>query len=166
MYFPKKGGALSMGKKLRTTGFVMVLVGVTMLASMALFVWFGYDFVLQKTIRFEEDQYRAPMAASPTITIPGFKKWNIPAGEEVVASEFYNPEHNQCYFVLTVSLKDSGDLIYESDYLKPGQHLYEVTLEHPMEVGTYDALLQYQTYSPVDFSPMNGAAVPFSLVVK
>lgn len=156
-----------MGKRLRTMGLIMVLVGVTMLASMAVFVCFGYDFVLKKTIRFEENQYRSQVTAvSDSITIPGFKKWNIPAGETVVASEFYNPEHNPCYFVLTVSLKDSGDQIYESDYLKPGQHLYEVTLERPMEAGTYEAVLNYQTYSPIDFSPMNGAAVPFSLVVK
>ncbi|MGN0158699.1 MAG: hypothetical protein ACI39W_06110 [Brotaphodocola sp.] len=156
-----------MGKKIRTTGFIMVLVGITMLASMALFVWFGYDFVLKKTIRFEEDQYRDQAAASAaSITIPGFEKWNISAGETKVSSGFYNPEHNGCYFVLSVLLEDSEELIYESDYLKPGQHLYEVELIRPMEAGTYDAVLRYHTYSVTDFSPMNGASVPFSLVVK
>lgn len=166
MYIPKKGNGLMMGRKVRTAGWVMILIGATMLASMAVFICFGYDFVVKRTIQFEQDQYKNTGKAAESITIPGFKKWNIPAGETMVRSEFYNPEHNECYFVLTVALEEDGTIIYQSDYLKPGQHLYEVELQSALEAGNYEAILQYHTYSMVDFSPMNGAAVPFALVVK
>lgn len=156
-----------MGKKLRTAGLVMVIIGITMLATIGFFVGAGYDFVLKKTIAFEDDQYRAgSVASADRITIPGFETWNIPAGETEVNAMFYNPEKNQCYFVLSVILEDSGELIYESKYLKPGQYLYEVELLRALDAGTYNAILQYNTYSTIDYSPMNGASVPFSLVVK
>lgn len=145
----------------------MILIGATMLATLGFFVGVGYDFVLKKNIVFEEDQYRSVGEASAeTITIPGFEAWNIPAGETMVEARFYNPEGNDCYFVLTVLLGENEEVIYESKYLKPGQYLYEVELNRALEAGTYDAVLQYNTYSTIDDSPMNGAAVPFSLVVK
>lgn len=155
-----------MGKHLRLAGLIMTIIGATMLVTMAVFVGAGYDFVLNKKIVFEEDQYRAPAEASGNIAIPGFEVWNIPAGQTKVESRFYNPEKNDCYFVLSVELEESGEVLYQSNYLKPGQYLYEVELKRAMSAGTYQAILHYDTYSIVDDSPLNGAAVPFSLVVK
>lgn len=156
-----------MGKKLHMAGLLMVIVGATIVSTLLFFVGAGYDVVLNKNIIFEEDQYRLTGEESADkITIPGFEAWNIPAGETKVESRFYNPEKNECYFVLTVEIEETGEVIYQSNYLKPGQYLYEVELKRAMEEGTYRAVLHYSTYSTIDDSPMNGAAVPFSLVVN
>lgn len=155
-----------MGKKLHTIGLFMTIIGATMLTTVAVFVGAGYDVVFRKNIVFEEDQYRAPAKAADNIAIPGFEVWNIPAGQKTVESRFYNPEKNDCYFVLSVELEESGEVLYQSNYLKPGQYLYEVELNRAMSAGTYPAILHYETYSTIDDSSMNGATVPFSLVVK
>ena len=161
-----------MNKKIRTVGTTMIIVGVTLLLSLALVLVFGYDFVLNpgttvKPIEFEAEQTPAAEHSDPgNIVIPGFTVWNIPAGETNVDSAFYNPEKNQCYFVLTVTLDNGEEVIYQSKYLKPGQRLYQVDLIRPLEAGEYAAVLTYDTYSTDDYSPMNGAAVPFTLSVK
>lgn len=116
---------------------------------------------------FEEDQtLDETPTMSDSITIPGFDTWTIKANETRVTSNFYNPESNNCYFVITVTLNDTGEQIYQSNYLKPGQHLYKINLLKSMTSGTYNATLNYSTYSIDDFTPLNGADVPFKLIVE
>lgn len=117
---------------------------------------------------FEEEQQANSTADmnQESISIPGFEKWTVEAGQKTVTASFYNPEDNPCYFKLTVRLDDTGEVIYQSKYLKPGQRLYEVDLERPLSKGTYAATLTYETYSISDNSPMNGATIPFKLVAN
>jgi hypothetical protein len=122
---------------------------------------------LSSGVEFEDDQVYHPSATlSGSITIPGFDTWTIDAGETTVSSKFYNPQANTCYFVIRVTVEDTGETIYESKYIKPGQSLYQVELLRPMEAGSYQATIHYSTYSMADGTPMNGADVPFRLVVQ
>lgn len=153
--------------KKKTAGYTMIVVGITAIICLLLFVFVGYKFFLNPGAEFEADQAFNPQATvSDKISIPGFDTWTIDAGETEVSTRFYNPESNTCYFVVSVVLNDTGEVIYESKYIKPGQSLYEVELKRAMEHGTYSATLHYDTYSIADNSPMNGADVPFQLVVN
>lgn len=154
------------GKKF-VAGYTLVVAGVTALVCVLVFTFFGYRVFLKPEIEFEEDQTQAPSAAkADTISIPGFETWTIDAGETRVSTNFYNPQKNRCYFVISVVLNDTGETIYESRYVKPGQHLYEVELTKALEAGRYPATIHYSTYSMNDQTPLNGADVPFELVVK
>lgn len=154
-------------KRKMVAGYTLLVAGITALICIALFLFLGYRFVLKPNIEFEADQTRNSTAAeSDKISIPGFETWTIDANQTKVYTNFYNPEKNTCYFVISVVLEDTGETIYESRYLKPGQHLYEVELQKALAAGTYSATLHYSTYSMTDLTPMNGADVPFSLVVR
>lgn len=153
-------------KKKTMAGYMLIVAGITALICVLLFLCLGYHFFLKPEIEFEADQTKNQTEMqTDNIAIPGFETWTIDAGQTKVSTNFYNPEENTCYFVLSVILDDTGETIYESKYLKPGQHLYEVELEKALKVGTYQATLHYSTYSMLDYTPLNGADVPFSLVV-
>lgn len=148
-------------------GYTLIVAGVTALICILVFVFLGYRFFLKPNIEFEADQTLNPsVTQTDKISIPGFEAWTIDAGETKVSTNFYNPEKNACYFVISVTLDDTGETIYESKYIKPGQHLYEVELAKALEAGEYQATLHYSTYLMTDLTPMNGANLPFELIVQ
>ena len=101
-----------------------------------------------------------------SISIPGFGEMNIPAETTDVATDIYNPEKNHCFFQVTIVLTDEQKQIYQSELIRPGQHLYNITLSQGMPKGSYDAILHYDTFSMNDYTPLNGANVPFTLNVN
>lgn len=156
-----------MHNKKTIAGYTLIVAGVTALICILLFVFLGYHFFLKPDIEFEADQSPNQTAAqSDKISIPGFEAWTVDAGKTAASTNFYNPEKNTCYFVISVSLDDTGETIYRSKYIKPGQHLYEVELLKSLEAGKYAATLHYSTYTMTDLTPLNGADVPFELVVS
>lgn len=156
-----------MGKKMMV-GYGLIAAGGTALLCLLLFAGFGYRVFLAPEVQLEPGQSQAPAASlgSEGIEIPRFDTWTIPAGETTVPTHFYNPEGNGCYFVLRVTLDESGETIYESDYLEPGQSLYEVELSGPLPAGSYDATIHYSAFSMADLAALNGAQVQFELVVQ
>jgi hypothetical protein len=148
-------------------GYALIISGITALTCTLLFVFLGSDLNSKTEIEFEEEQsYNLSAAQTDSISVPGFETWTIDAGKTKASTNFYNPEKNTCYFVISVVLDDTGETIYESKYIKPGQHLYEVELLEALNEGTYRATLHYSTYSMTDLTPLNGADVPFELVVN
>lgn len=143
-------------------GSILIIVGIVAAICFVVFNPF-----LNKEIELEPDQTTTQsVSQSDKISIPGFDSWTINSGETKVSANFYNPENNSCYFVISVVLDDTGETIYESKYIKPGQHLYEVELNKALDIGEYQATLHYSTYSTEDLTPLNGADVPFKLIVN
>lgn len=118
---------------------------------------------------FEEDQTRNVNEASVSggIEIPGYSTIVIPSNEEVVAVNFYNPENNKVYFEICLSLGETGEEIYKSKLLAPGQHLYEIELERGLDKGSYEMVITYNTYGmDENYTPKNGATVNCVLTVE
>lgn len=125
---------------------------------------------------FEDDQQResttpeqetAGSEAKANIKIPGYSTIVITAGEERASVDFYNPEENNVYFRLTLLLSDAQEQIYQSKLLKPGQHLYEITLDRALEAGEYSMSIVYETFSTDgSYAPRNGASVACQLKVE
>lgn len=154
-------------KKKTVAGYTLIVAGITALMCILVFIFLGYRFFLKPKIEFEADQtLNQSVTQADKISIPGFEAWTIDAGKTKASTNFYNPQQNGCYFVIRIIMDETGETIYESKYLKPGQHLYEVELLHALEAGKYRATLHYSTYSMTDLTPMNGADVPFELVVR
>ncbi|MCC8356543.1 MAG: hypothetical protein LJU34_01620 [Oscillospiraceae bacterium] len=119
----------------------------------------------------ESEDEEASDADVSYISIPGFESATIDADSETVSLYLYNPEGNECYFVISIYLYEGQDgaeeLIYQSKLVSPGQELYEITLERALEAGAYQAYVNYATYTmDGEYTPLNGANVPFTLTVE
>ena len=113
---------------------------------------------------FEQEQVRQTEAPSVTrgIRIPGYSVIPIPADTADVEVDLFNPEDNEVYFQISFYLKGDpeDELLYESKLLKPGQHIYEITLNRGLPAGDHPITIQYATFTTDgEFSPRNGATV-------
>ena len=71
-----------------------------------------------------------------TIKIPGMTGIVMQAGQLEQTVDFHNPKENACYFVLSLYLSDDT-LIYQSDYLAPGERITEIVLNQTLQRGVY-----------------------------
>ena len=119
---------------------------------------------------FEPEQTASPVIeanAAPSISIPGFESATIPADTVTVPLRLYNPDTNDCYLEILIELTDGDAELYRSKLLRPGQELTSVTLNRGVPAGRYGAVLRYYAYSTDGaFTPLNGADVPFVLIVE
>ena len=123
-------------------------------------------------VAFEEEQEKsegnnAEQKIEEGIQIPGYKSIQIPAGTKDVSVELTNPEENKVYFEISFYLPDTKETIYKSRMIKPGQTLYDITLEKEMEAGEYPLTVKYATYTADEnMTPRNGAKLNCTLIVK
>ena len=103
---------------------------------------------------------------SSGIKIPGYPSITLPADTETVSVALLNPEGNPCYFTFEIALNDTGEVLYTSKLVPPGQAIYEITLSRPLTAGEYNAVIRISTTSLADGSAMNGANVETVLVVQ
>ena len=159
-----------MNRKKKITILVVILV---LAAAAAGIYWYTRPKeVTNYDAEFEEDQERPDStdqegSVADGIQIPGYKSITIPAGTKDVSVELMNPEENQVYFQISFYLPDTEETIYTSKMIKPGQHLYEITLEKEMEAGEYPLTVRYDTFSADEaMTPRNGAEVNCTLIVE
>lgn len=83
---------------------------------------------------------------SSSIQIAGFQEWQIPAGEkESLPILLQNPKGNPCYFSFSIVLADSGETIYQSDMVPPGEAIRQVSLNRTFSPGVYSAFVRIKT---------------------
>ncbi len=101
-----------------------------------------------------------------TIDIPGFDKLTFKAGTKKQKVNFYNPKQNTCYFRLSMCLQD-GTKLWQSQLIKPGKAIYEITLNKGLKTGEYqNCLLKYECFQLNDEqTPLNGSQINFNLSV-
>lgn len=90
------------------------------------------------------------------ITIPGVTGLNLQHGQFHQTVNFYNPESNNCYFVISLYLSDDT-LIYKSDYIAPGEKITEIDLLSRLEKGIYqNCIMSYECFRLDDKNELNG----------
>ena len=148
-----------------------ILILLVIIAAAGIWFYTRPKEVTNYDVAFEEDQEK-PEGESTTpsvgegIRIPGYKSIEIPSGTKDVSVELNNPEENQVYFRISFYLPETEETIYTSKIIKPGQSLYEITLEKEMETGEYPLTVKYETFTAdEDMTPRNGAEVNCTLVV-
>lgn len=102
-----------------------------------------------------------------SIAIPGYEMLTLKADSTKQTICLPNPPQNCCYFKITLSLED-GTVLWQSDFVPPGETSAAITLSKPLSKGTYTgAKLTYQCFQMnEDFTPLNGAETKLTLVVK
>lgn len=120
------------------------------------------------TKKIQEDQTKnTTTTQQSSISIPGVKSIKVPQGNKTANVDLYNPAKNNCYFEISIILKDSNKQIYKSGLVRPGQHIYQIDLSETVPVGEYKAVLHYDTYAMDDnYTELNGANVEFTLIVE
>lgn len=101
------------------------------------------------------------------IAIPGYKEIRLKADTLEQSVNLYNPEGNDCYFVMSLILPD-GTEIWKSKMVPPGKGLYTATLNQTVAAGTYEnSVLKYECYKQNDeLTELNGGEVKLTLEVE
>lgn len=111
-----------------------------------------------------------PPTGTPTdgsgITLPGYTSITFPAGARRVEVILPNPTNNPCYFRYTLTLKETGEQIYQSGLIPPGMAVTEIKLSHALKRGDYTLHIEIETFSLTDRTPMNGGTQDVPLSVR
>lgn len=105
-------------------------------------------------------------SASKGIKIPGYPSITIAKDSENVKMALMNPEDNPCYFKFEIIFNETGEKIFESQYVPPGKTISDVTLTKPLAQGEYPATIKISTVALDQTTPMNGADVDTVLIAK
>lgn len=82
-----------------------------------------------------------------SISIPATNGLTLISNQYNQTVDFYNPEENDCYFVISLYLSDDT-LIYQSDLIEPSEHIQNINLLQKLEKGTYqNCRLLYDCYT-------------------
>lgn len=102
-----------------------------------------------------------------SITMPGYSLLTMSNSDGTVHVPLLNPEGNTCYFVYTISLADSGEVLYESGYIEPGSAVPEFELNRTLDPGTYDIKVDVAAWAIEDYTePLNGGSIEAELQVE
>lgn len=106
-----------------------------------------------------------PAADNPinSITIPGVTGLSMKSDQLQQKVDFFNPEENNCYFVISIYLSDDT-LIYKSDYLAPAESITKITLLQTLQKGTYkNCRMVYNCYTLDGKAALNSGTVIFEI---
>lgn len=121
--------------------------------------------VAAEVVPWDTDIEEDTSKADDEIIIPGYAKMTMKANQKEQTVSMGNPADNDCYFIIVLKLAD-GTVLFESDYLKPGEGMRKITMNQELESGTYQGIIEYKCYSMEDKSPLNGGSAEFELNVQ
>lgn len=120
--------------------------------------------VQKNTIEWNQDMQSADKNAD--IQIPYYGDVYMEGGSDKIDMTLVNPKENDCYFVYTFILSDTGEEIYQSDLIEPGRALTEADLEDEVPAGTYKMDIRIDTYTMDDQKTLNNAVVSTNLIAS
>lgn len=100
-----------------------------------------------------------------SILIPGYEQLKMQADTNVLSAVLYNPEENPCYFKYSIELKETSEILYQSELIAPGKAVKLMELSKNMKRGTYPVTIKIDTFALDDYEqPLNGGAVEAMIV--
>ncbi len=80
------------------------------------------------------------------ILIPGYGKFTIKQGSNVIDTVLFNPEGNPCFFQFTLVEKSTKKELFKSKLVAPGKGIAPVKINKVFKkTGSYDAVLKFKT---------------------
>lgn len=96
----------------------------------------------QPTIEENLGEHQENTTEQLTNVIHGFLAWHVAEGEtENLPIILENPDGNSGYFSFVITLADSGEELYRSAMVKPGDTIRSININRPLEAGQYTALI-------------------------
>lgn len=100
---------------------------------------------------------------SPAIEIPGFKEIYFIKDQTTQEVNFYNPEHNRCYFQM--GLYSNNELLWKSGNILPGKGYYQIKLNKPFKkVETTDGYIKIRCFKK-DGTKLNSATIKTKIII-
>ena len=99
------------------------------------------------------------------ITMPGYDTVSMKAGDDTANIVLTNPESNQCLFQFQLVLKDTDEVLYTSDMVKPGKAIMSQKLSRALDEGDYNFIIRINTFSPDGKTSYNGSDIETTLHV-
>lgn len=147
--------------------FILLFISIILLCVSIWIIFFRQDIstfnhknsTLQESSVIEKNK--------DSIAIPGYEGITLKANSLQQDVALGNPAQNTCYFVIALYL-DDGVLLWESDFIAPGNHSAPIVLMRELPKGTYaNAVLKYSCFKMDDEkTPLNGAKTKLTLRVK
>lgn len=101
------------------------------------------------------------------IQVKGFTEWTIPANKtEGLGIDLENPDGNPCYFSFEIKLKDSGEVIYKSNMVPPGEKIHEIDISREFSQGDYPIIIHIYTNELETGAEMNSPEMQVTMHVK
>lgn len=101
------------------------------------------------------------------IQVRGFTTWSIPANtSKNLSIPLENPEGNPCYFSFEILLSDSGEVIYSSDMVPPGEKTSRINITREFDAGDYPATIKIKTNELITGKEMNSPAIQIIIHVS
>lgn len=101
------------------------------------------------------------------IQVRGFTTWSIPANtSKNLSIPLENPEGNPCYFSFEIKLKDSGEVIYKSSMVPPGEKISRINITREFDAGDYPATIKIKTNELITGKEMNSPAIQIIIHVS
>lgn len=154
-------------RKNNTLILVLLLIAIIVLCISVWIVFFKQntppikqeDNVPQESVVIEKNE--------DSISIPGYEGITLKANSLKQDIVLQNPPQNTCYFVIALYL-DDGTLLWESDYIEPGEESSPIVLTQKLARGTYpNAILKYSCFKmDKEKTPLNGAETKLTLRAK
>ena len=117
----------------------------------------------------EEESTTKKAKNTNTIDIPQRGFITFAADTAKQTNTVTNPEQNFCYFKVTLKLAD-GTVLWQSDYIAPGESSDPMVLKKPLKKGTYEkAVMLYECFALNDdgtYRQVNGANNILTILVK
>lgn len=111
------------------------------------------------------EQEKESTESSSSIAIPGFEKLVFQSNSLTQNVSFENPEQNDVYFIISLSIDDES--VYESQLIEPGKGIYSIELPKTYAAGEYSGKLTYETRSISDQNEKkNGAEINVPIIFE
>jgi hypothetical protein len=159
----------------RTSKFIVItillIIFTLSLSGCNWFNWWGQD--SDSDIEFDPNGGNHGSTDLPAdnagggVAIPGWSVITIPSGETEVAVDLPNPSANadKYYLSFEMRLADTGEVLFTTGYVLPGQSINKANLSRPLDAGIYDVIIRVQPCRP-DGSLTNNADMSTVLIVK
>lgn len=128
-----------------------IIIGILIAAVIAAagITWYVMNQKNQKTgnssaevVAWDVDIEEEEPSEEKGILIPGYTSMVMKANTKEQTVSIGNPADNDCIFVIVLKLED-GTKLFESQELKPGEGLENITLDQELEAGEYQAVIEY-----------------------
>lgn len=100
-----------------------------------------------------------------TIEIPGYSDINLKEGEEDLDIVLRNPAGNPCSFRYDLLLSETGELLYSSSALMPGEEIGVCSITRPFTAGEYPVDLVLNCASLENGTNINTANIKLTMKV-
>ncbi|WP_373891878.1 hypothetical protein ACAW68_11000 [Weissella confusa] len=104
---------------------------------------------------------------APAIKITGVTSISFDETTKTSYTKLTNPKGNPCYFKFVMKIKETGQVVYESDYVKPGKTIQSEVMTADLKKGIYEGVLEIQTRElEKPHESMNGLNTNLSIIVN